>query len=206
MNDEETVALIAGGHSFGKTHGAGAADKTRPGARGLPARGAGPGLEEPPGPATARTPPPAVSRSPGRTPTTWDNPFFENLFGHEWELTKSPAGAHQWVAKDAEATVPDAHARTRSTGRRCSRPTCRCGSTRRTRRSRGASGEPGRVRAGVREGLVQAAAPRHGSDLPLLGPWVPEPQLWQDPVPAVDEELIGDEDSPRSRPSSWTRG
>ena len=110
MNDEETVALIAGGHTFGKTHGAGPASHvgSEPEAAGLEQQGLGwkssfgsgkggdsigSGLE--------------VTWS--QTPTQWSNNFFKNLFGYEWELTKSPAGANQWVAKGAEATIPDAH-------------------------------------------------------------------------------------------------
>ena len=110
MNDEETVALIAGGHSFGKTHGAGPATHVgaEPEAAGLEAQGLGwhssygtgkgghaitSGLE-----VTWTT-----------TPAKWSNNFFENLFKYEWELTKSPAGANQWVAKSTEATIPDAH-------------------------------------------------------------------------------------------------
>ena len=114
MNDEETVALIAGGHTFGKTHGAADPDELRrPRARGRPARGAGPRLDAAPSaPARAATRSPAASRSPGppRRPQ-WDNSFFDILFGYEWELTKSPAGANQWKPKDGAGagTVPDAH-------------------------------------------------------------------------------------------------
>ncbi|HYJ07978.1 MAG TPA: peroxidase family protein, partial [Polyangiaceae bacterium] len=110
MNDEETVALIAGGHSFGKAHGAGDAKLVgaEPEAADIDLQGLGwkssfgsgnagdcitSGLE--------------VTWS--QTPTKWSNHFFETLFKHEWELTKSPAGAHQWVAKGAQATIPDAH-------------------------------------------------------------------------------------------------
>ena len=110
MNDEETVALIAGGHTFGKTHGAGDATLVGPDpeAAGIEQQGLGwkssfgtgkggdaitSGLE--------------VTWT--QTPTKWSNHFFENLFKYEWELSKSPAGAHQWVAKGAEATIPDAH-------------------------------------------------------------------------------------------------
>ncbi|MFD5573441.1 catalase/peroxidase HPI [Streptomyces cadmiisoli] len=110
MNDEETVALIAGGHTFGKTHGAGPADRVGadPEAATMEEQGLGwrsthgtgkggdaitSGLE-----VTWTT-----------TPTRWSNNFFENLFGHEWELSESPAGAKQWVATDAEAVIPDAH-------------------------------------------------------------------------------------------------
>src|ERR1041385_852238 len=112
MNDEETVALIAGGHSFGKTHGAGPASHVgpEPESAGIEEQGLGwknsfgagkggdaitSGLE-----VTWTT-----------TPTKWSNNFFENLFGYEWELTKSPAGAHQWRPKNnaGAGTVPDAH-------------------------------------------------------------------------------------------------
>ena len=101
MNDEETVALIAGGHTFGKTHGAGRCEPRRSGAGSGAHRGAGPGLEE-------QLSAPAVGEDAitsglevtwTSTPTKWSNDFFENLFGYEWELTKSPAGAHQWKPK-----------------------------------------------------------------------------------------------------------
>ena len=111
MNDEETVALIAGGHTFGKTHGAGRPRAARrPRARGRPARGAGPRLD------AAATAPARASDAITSglevtwtsTPTRWGNDFFDNLFGYEWELSKSPAGAHQWVAKDGAGadTIP----------------------------------------------------------------------------------------------------
>ena len=113
MNDEETVALIAGGHTFGKTHGAADPDEyvgPEPEAAPLEQQGLGwkSSLRHRQGRATRS---PAASRSPGpTTPTTWDNSFFENLFGYEWELTKSPAGANQWQPKDGAGagTVPDA--------------------------------------------------------------------------------------------------
>ena len=111
MNDEETVALIAGGHTFGKTHGAGDPSLVGPEPEGAAHRGAGPRLEEQASaPASAATRSPAASKSPGRTtPTKWSNNFFENLFDFEWELTKSPAGANQWRPRTApEPTVPDA--------------------------------------------------------------------------------------------------
>src|SRR5450432_3189365 len=110
MNDEETVALIAGGHSFGKTHGAGDTKLVGPdpetaslelqGLGWKSSFGSGKGGD-------AITSGLEVTWS--QTPTKWSNSFFENLFAHEWELSKSPAGAHQWVAKGAEATIPDAH-------------------------------------------------------------------------------------------------
>ena len=109
MNDEETVALIAGGHTFGKTHGAASGDHVGPEPEGCPVDGQGLGWKNTYG--TGKGPDTITSGLEvtwTSTPTQWDNSFFENLFGYEWELTKSPAGAHQWVAKDAAATVPDA--------------------------------------------------------------------------------------------------
>ena len=122
MNDEETVALIAGGHTFGKTHGAGDPVARRAGAGRRRDRGPGPRLEEQ---ATARgigadTITSGLEVTWTQTPTKWSNNFFENLFKHEWELTKSPAGAQQWKAKDAPARPsPTRTIRRRSTRRRC---------------------------------------------------------------------------------------
>ena len=109
MNDEETAALIVGGHTLGKTHGAGAGRPRRPRARGRPDRAAGPRLEVPVRvPARPATPSPAASRSSGRTRRpSGATRYLEILYGNEWELTKSPAGAWQFEAKDAEATIPD---------------------------------------------------------------------------------------------------
>ncbi|WP_343591766.1 catalase/peroxidase HPI [Paracidovorax wautersii] len=110
MNDEETVALIAGGHTFGKTHGAGAADHVgpEPEAAGLEQQGLGWASSFGSGKAgDAITSGLEVTWT--STPAQWGNEFFENLFKFEWELTKSPAGAHQWQAKNAPATIPDAH-------------------------------------------------------------------------------------------------
>ncbi|WP_327671543.1 MULTISPECIES: catalase/peroxidase HPI [unclassified Streptomyces] len=108
MNDEETVALIAGGHTFGKTHGAGDADLVEAEPEGAPMEQMGLGWKSGHGSGKGRD-----SITSGlevtwtSTPTKWSNEFFKNLFGYEWELTQSPAGANQWVAKDAEATIPD---------------------------------------------------------------------------------------------------
>ncbi len=110
MDDEETVALIAGGHSFGKTHGAGPADNVgeEPEAAGLESQGLGwaNGFGSGKGGDTITS---GLEVTWTRTPAQWSHDFFTLLFQHEWELTKSPAGAHQWVAKDAEAVIPDAH-------------------------------------------------------------------------------------------------
>jgi catalase-peroxidase len=110
MNDEETVALIAGGHTFGKTHGAGPADNVgaEPEAADLAQQGFGWKNSFGTGKG-ADTITSGLEVTWTTTPTQWSNGFFLNLFGYEWELTKSPAGAHQWVAKNAEATIPHAH-------------------------------------------------------------------------------------------------
>ncbi|PRH78448.1 catalase/peroxidase HPI [Streptomyces solincola] len=110
MNDEETVALIAGGHTFGKTHGAGPAENVGADPEGAPLEEQGLGWRS-----TYRTGKGGDAITSGlevtwtSTPTQWGNEFFHNLFAYEYELTRSPAGAQQWVAKDAEATIPDAH-------------------------------------------------------------------------------------------------
>ncbi len=110
MNDEETVALIAGGHTFGKTHGAGDAKHVGPEPEAAPIEEQGFGWKSSFGSgkgADAITSGLEVTWT--QTPTQWSNYYFENLFGFEWELSKSPAGAHQWVAKGADATVPHAY-------------------------------------------------------------------------------------------------
>ncbi len=110
MNDEETVALIAGGHTFGKTHGAGPASHVgrEPEAAGLEQQGLGWKSDFGSGKG-GDTIGSGLEVTWSQTPTKWSNNFFKNLFGYEWELTKSPAGANQWVAKGAEASIPDAH-------------------------------------------------------------------------------------------------
>ena len=110
MNDEETVALIAGGHTFGKTHGAGPASDVGPEPQAASLAQQGLGWNS-----SFRTGKGGDAITSGlevtwsQTPTKWSNNFFKNLFGYEWELTKSPAGANQWVAKGAGTTIPDAH-------------------------------------------------------------------------------------------------
>ena len=110
MNDEETVALIAGGHSFGKTHGAATADHVgkEPEAAGMEMQGFGwsNSYGTGKGPDTITS---GLEVTWTKTPTQWSNNYFENLFGFEWELSKSPGGAHQWVAKDADEFIPDAY-------------------------------------------------------------------------------------------------
>ncbi|MFF0203999.1 catalase/peroxidase HPI [Streptomyces sp. NPDC005017] len=109
MNDEETVALIAGGHTFGKTHGAGPADSVGPDPEASPMEQQGLGWRNSYGTGVGKD---AITSGLEvtwtTTPTQWSNGFFKNLFEYDYELSQSPAGAHQWVAKDAEAIVPDA--------------------------------------------------------------------------------------------------
>ncbi|EYT52947.1 catalase/peroxidase HPI [Kocuria sp. UCD-OTCP] len=196
MNDEETVALIAGGHSFGKTHGAGPADHVGPEPEACPVTGQGLGWRSSYG--TGKGPDTITSGLEvtwTSTPTQWGNGFFGNLFGHEWELTESPAGAHQWVAEDATETVPDAF----DPGRR-HRPTML--TTDLALRadpvyekiSRRFHEHPDEFAEAFAKAWYKLLHRDMGPVTRFLGPWVPEPQLWQDPVPAVDHELVGDED------------
>ena len=118
MNDEETVALVAGGHTFGKAHGAGdpALVGASPKAAGIEEQGLG--WKNSFGSGKGGTRSPAASKVPGPNPTKWDNGYFDTLFGYEWELTKSPAGAHQWTPTTRKpSTVPDAHDPKRDTPR-----------------------------------------------------------------------------------------
>jgi len=198
MNDEETFALIAGGHTFGKTHGAASADYVGPEPEAAPLEDQGLGWKNTYGTgsgADAITSGLEVTWTP--TPITWDNSFLELLLGHEWELVKSPADAWQWQAKDGAGagTIPGPQdpADTRL-------PTMLT------------------TDLALREDPVYAVIARrfleHPDEFQLafakawykllhrdmgpvsryLGPWVPEPQLWQDPVPPVDHALVADDD------------
>jgi len=197
MNDEETAALIVGGHSFGKTHGAGDADLVGPEPEAAPIEQQGLGWKS------------AYASGKGEdaitsglevvwtsTPTKWGNGYLQNLYGYEWELTKSPAGAYQFTTKDGAGagTIPDPF------------------------------GGPGRTPTmlvtdiSLREDPIYREITKRWLDHPeelsvafakawykllhrdmgpisrYLGPWIPEPQLWQDPVPAVDHKLVDDKD------------
>jgi len=198
MNDEETVALIAGGHTFGKTHGAGDADAhvgPEPEGADLEAQGLGwlSTYGSGKGPDTITS---GLEVTWTDRPTQWSNRFFEILFGHEWELVQSPAGAKQWVAKDAEKIIPDAHDPEKK-----HRPTML--TTDLSLRVDPVYGEISRRFLENPDEFALAFAKAwykllHRDMGPvgphLLGPWVPEAQLWQDPVPAVDHELIGEQD------------
>ena len=178
MDDEETVALIAGGHTFGKTHGAGDAAAGRSEARRRGSRRAGPRLEEHASAAArAATRSPAASRAPGRpTPITWDNGYFDTLFGFDWELTKSPAGAFQWMPKGGAAAdaVPDAHdpAKRHPPVMLTSDLALKVDPIYATISKRFHE-NPGKVRRRLRAGVVQADPSRHGPARALSRPGSP---------------------------------
>ncbi|WP_138443162.1 catalase/peroxidase HPI [Sinomonas susongensis] len=198
MNDEETVALIAGGHTFGKTHGAVKPENLGPEPEAAPIEQMGLGWKNFAG--TGNGPYTLTSGLEGawtNEPTKWDNGFYENLMKYDWEVTESPAGAKQFRPTNPEAqnTVPDAH-------------------------------DPSKRHApmmlttdvALREDPIYGPISQHYYEHPeeladafakawykllhrdmgpvtrYLGPWVPEPQIWQDPVPAVDHELVGAND------------
>lgn len=199
MNDEETVALIAGGHSFGKTHGAGDASLVgpEPEAAGIEEQGLGWSSRFGTGKgAHAITSGLEVTWT--TTPTRWSNNFFENLFGYEWELTKSPAGAHQWVAKGGAGagTIPDAHD-----------PSKRRAPTMLTtdlslrfdpayeKISRRFHANPDQFADAFARAWFKLTHRDMGPRARYLGPEVPaEALIWQDPIPAVDHPLIDDKD------------
>ncbi len=142
MNDEETVALIAGGHTFGKTHGAGDADLVGPEPEGAPLEQQGLGWKSEFGSGKGGdTITSGLEVTWTYHPTRWDNEFFHILYAYDWELFKSPAGANQWRPKDGAGSdmVPGAHDATSAASRGCSPPTWRCASTRSTTRSRAGS-------------------------------------------------------------------
>jgi catalase-peroxidase len=197
MNDEETFALIAGGHTFGKTHGAAPAEEyIGPEPEAAPLEQMGLGWKNSFGSGKGRdtiTSGLEVTWTP--TPTTWDNSFLETLYGWEWELTESPAGAKQWVAKDAPDIIPDPE-----TNQPSRKPTMLTSDL--ALRADPIYDEIGRRFLEHPEQFADAFARAwykllHRDMGPVsryLGPWVAEPQIWQDPVPAVDHELIGDDD------------
>jgi catalase-peroxidase len=195
MNDEETVALIAGGHSFGKTHGAAPASHVgaEPEAAGLETQGLGWSNSFGRG-HSGDTITSGLEVTWSQTPTRWSNYFFENLFKYEWELTKSPAGAHQWVAKKAEALIPDAHDPSKK-----HRPTML--TTDLSLRfdpvyekiSRRFLQNPDQFADAFARAWFKLTHRDMGPRSRYLGPEVPKEELiWQDPIPAVNHPLIGD--------------
>jgi catalase-peroxidase len=197
MNDEETFALIAGGHTFGKTHGAAPADDyVGPEPEGAPLEAQGLGWKSTYGSGKGRdtiTSGLEVTWTP--TPTKWDNSFLETLYGWEWELSESPAGAKQWVAKDAPNIIPDPE-----TNELTRKPTMLTSDI--ALRVDPIYDEIGRRFLEHPDQFAEAFAKAwykllHRDMGPVTryhGPWVPEPQIWQDPVPPVDHDLVTDDD------------
>ncbi|MEV6357013.1 catalase/peroxidase HPI [Streptomyces hydrogenans] len=198
MNDEETVALIVGGHTFGKCHGAVGPEYIGPEPEAAPVEQQGLGWKNSQGTGSG-----SYALTSGlegawtNHPTTWDNGYLDNLFRYEWELTTSPAGAQQWKPTDpaAQDTVPDAHDPSK-------RHAPMMLTTDLSLRMDPVY-EPIARRFHENPELLADAYARawykllHRDMGPLsryLGPWIPEPQLWQDPVPPVDHDLVSDED------------
>ena len=198
MNDEETVALIAGGHTFGKTHGAAEAGKyvdVEPEAAAIEEQGFGwkNSFDSGAGPDTITS---GLEVTWSKTPTQWNNYFFEHLFGCEWELTKSPGGAHQWVAKNADVLVPDAfdkskkHAATMLTTDLSLRfdPVYE-------KISRRFYEHPDEFADAFARAWFKLTHRDMGPRARYLGADVPKEELiWQDPIPAVDHKLVDEKD------------
>jgi len=197
MNDEETVALIAGGHTFGKTHGAGDTSLVGPEPEAAPIEEQGLGWKNRFGTGKG---PDAITGGPeviwSQTPTRWSNHFFANLFNNEWELTKSPAGAWQFRAESGAATIPDAfdpstrHAPTMLVTDLALRvdPVYE-------KISRRFYEHPDEFADAFARAWFKLTHRDMGPKVRYLGPLVPkEPLPWQDPIPAVDHALVGEQD------------
>jgi catalase-peroxidase len=197
MNDEETVALIAGGHTFGKTHGAGDPSLVGPVPEGGAIEDQGFGWKSKYGTgvgADAITGGPEVIWS--QTPTKWSNHFFDNLFEYEWELTKSPAGAYQWTAKGAEPTIPDPFdsAKKRVPTMLTTDLSLRLDPAY-EKISRRFYEHPDQFADAFARAWFKLTHRDMGPVIRYLGPLVPkETLIWQDPVPAVDHPLINEQD------------
>ena len=197
MNDEETVALIAGGHTFGKTHGAGDPDLVGPEPEAAPLEAQGLGWLSSHGTgkgADAITSGLEVTWSP--TPTQWGTGFFDMLFGFEYELTKSPAGAYQWVAKDADEIIPGPSAD--SPKRKPTMLTTDLSlrmDPEYEKVSRRFHANPEEFRLAFAKAWYKLLHRDMGPVTRYLGPWVAEPQLWQDPVPAASGDPIDEADA-----------
>ncbi len=196
MNDEETVALIVGGHTFGKCHGANTADHLGPEPEGCPLEAQGLGwhnrYETGKGEHTLTS---GLEGAWTNHPTQWDNGFLDNLFKYDWELTRSPAGAQQWTPTDPAAAgdVPDAHI----PGKRHAPMMLTSDLALRfdpiyAPIAKRFHEHPDELAEAFAKAWFKLLHRDMGPLSRYLGPWVPEPQLWQDPVPAVDHELVGD--------------
>jgi catalase-peroxidase len=199
MNDEETVALIAGGHAFGKTHGAGDPSLVGPEPEAAPIEEQGLGWKSKFGTGKGDD---TITGGPeviwSQTPTKWSNNFFKNLFGYEWELTKSPAGAYQWKPKGGAGggTVPDPHdpSKRRAPGMLTTDLALRFDPVY-EKISRRFYENPDQFADAFARAWFKLTHRDMGPRSRYLGPEVPAEELiWQDPVPAVDHELIDEED------------
>ena len=198
MNDEETVALIVGGHTFGKCHGAGDPDLVGPEPEGCPIEHQGLGWKSEFG--TGKGSDTITSGLEGawtNEPVQWDNGYLDNLFKYEWDLVKSPAGAWQWTPTDpsAQGTVPDAHDPSKrhapmmlTTDLALRMDPIYAPIAKRFHEN------PDQLADAFAKAWYKLLHRDMGPLSRYLGPWVPEPQLWQDPVPEVDHELIGEAD------------
>lgn len=198
MNDEETVALIVGGHTFGKTHGAGKPDNVGPEPEAAPLEQQGLGWKNKLGTGTGGDA--ITSGLEGawtNNPTKWDNGFLENLFKYEWQLVTSPAGAKQWIPKNPEAkdTVPDAHdPKKRHAPMMLTTDLSLRMDPKYAPIAKRFHDNPDQLADAFAKAWFKLLHRDMGPRSRYLGPWVPEAQLWQDPVPAVDHELVNDQD------------
>jgi catalase-peroxidase len=199
MNDEETVALIAGGHTFGKAHGAADPDEhVGPEPEGASLEEQGLGWRNSFGSGSGGdTITSGLEGAWTTNPVKWDNNYFDNLFGYDWELTKSPAGASQWTPKDesAQGSVPDAHDSSKqhapmmfTTDIALKMDPIYAPISKRFHEN------PEEFADAFTKAWYKLTHRDMGPVSRCLGALVPEPQLWQDPVPEVDHELIGDQD------------
>jgi catalase-peroxidase len=198
MNDEETVALIAGGHTFGKTHGAAAASHVGAEPEGAGFEEQGLGWRNSFGTGKGgHTITSGLEVTWTTSPTKWSNNFFENLFGNEWELTKSPAGAHQWVAKGAKATIPDAHdpSKKRLPTMLTTDLSLRFDPAY-EKIARRFMANPDQFADAFARAWFKLTHRDMGPRVRYLGPEVPAEELiWQDPIPAVNHRLIDAQDA-----------
>ncbi len=198
MNDEETVALIAGGHAFGKAHGAVPAEYVGPEPERAPLEEQGLGWRNTYGAGKgADTFTSGLEGAWTSRPTNWDNEFLHNLFRYEWELTESPAGYKQWTPKDpaAKELVPDAHDPSKrhapmmlTTDLALREDPIYAPIAKRFRDN------PKELEEAFAKAWFKLLHRDMGPISRYLGPWVPEPQIWQDPVPPVDHEVIGEQE------------
>jgi catalase-peroxidase len=198
MNDEETLALIVGGHTFGKTHGAVDPKYIGPEPEAAPIEQQGLGWKNSFNSGTgSHALTSGLEGAWTKEPARWDNGFLENLFEYDWELTESPAGAKQWTPKNAEAqgTVPDAHdASKRHAPMMLTTDLALKADPIYEPIARRFYENPDQLAEAFAKAWYKLLHRDMGPVSRYLGPWIPEAQLWQDPLPVVDHELIGDHD------------